>query len=67
MHEEPEESAVASEPETTGLQELSWDDIDNVDVISLDIGYGLVPLANTQSGGQLLTRIRGIRKSCPLS
>ena len=61
-HDEPEESAVASEPETTGLQELSWDDIENVDVISLDIGYGLVPLANTQSGGQLLTRIRGIRK-----
>ena len=59
---EPEESAVSSEPETTGLRELSWDDIDNVDVISLDIGYGLVPLANTQSGGQLLTRIRGIRK-----
>ena len=62
VHDEPEESAVASEPETTGLQELSWDDIDNVDVVSLDIGYGLVPLANTQSGGQLLTRIRGIRK-----
>ena len=61
-HDEPEESAVSSEPETTSLQELSWDDIDNVDVISLDIGYGLVPLANTQSGGQLLTRIRGIRK-----
>ena len=61
-HHEPEESAVSSEPETTSLQELSWDDIDNVDVISLDIGYGLVPLANTQSGGQLLTRIRGIRK-----
>ena len=60
--DEPEESAVSNEPETTGLQELSWDDIDNVDVISLDIGYGLVPLANTQSGGQLLTRIRGIRK-----
>jgi flagellar biosynthesis protein FlhA len=60
--DEPEESPVSSEPETTGLQELSWDDIDNVDVISLDIGYGLVPLANTQSGGQLLTRIRGIRK-----
>jgi flagellar biosynthesis protein FlhA len=59
---ESEESALPSEPEVTGLQELSWDDIDNVDVISLDIGYGLVPLANTQSGGQLLTRIRGIRK-----
>ena len=59
---EAEESAVSTEPEVAGLQELSWDDIDNVDVISLDIGYGLVPLANTQSGGQLLTRIRGIRK-----
>ena len=59
---EPDESALSSEPENTGLQELSWDDIDNIDVISLDIGYGLVPLANTQSGGQLLTRIRGIRK-----
>jgi len=57
-----EESTLSTEPEVAGLQELSWDDIDNVDVISLDIGYGLVPLANTQSGGQLLTRIRGIRK-----
>ena len=43
-------------------RELDWDDIDQVEVIALDIGYGLVPLANTQSGGQLLTRIRGIRK-----
>ena len=30
---QPEESALSSEPETTGLQELSWDDIENVDVI----------------------------------
>lgn len=43
-------------------RDLAWDDIDQVEVIALDIGYGLVPLANTQSGGQLLTRIRGIRK-----
>ena len=40
-------------------RELDWEDIDQVEVIALDIGYGLVPLANTQSGGQLLTRIRG--------
>ena len=46
-------------PEST---ELDWEDVDQVEVIALDIGYGLVPLANTQSGGQLLTRIRGIRK-----
>ena len=53
---------TAQEPEVTSIKELGWDDIENVEVVSLDIGYGLVPLANTQSGGQLLTRIRGIRK-----
>jgi flagellar biosynthesis protein FlhA len=56
----------SSEVEQAGAQaaapELGWDDIDQVEVIALDIGYGLVPLANTQSGGQLLTRVRGIRK-----
>lgn len=50
------------QPQGPSVKELSWDDIENVEVISLDIGYGLVPLANSQSGGQLLTRIRGIRK-----
>jgi len=43
-------------------RELDWEDIDQVEVIALDIGYGLLPHSNTQSGGQLLTRIRGIRK-----
>ena len=53
------ESTAEVEPTN---RELDWEDIDQVEVIALDIGYGLVPLANTQSGGQLLTRIRGIRK-----
>jgi flagellar biosynthesis protein FlhA len=53
------EAAAEVEPVN---RELDWEDIDQVEVIALDIGYGLVPLANTQSGGQLLTRIRGIRK-----
>ena len=56
------EAAAEVEPAN---RELDWEDIDQVEVIALDIGYGLVPLANTQSGGQLLTRIRGIRKSSP--
>ena len=42
--------------------ELGWDDLEQVDVIGIDIGYGLVPMANAESGGQLLTRIKGIRK-----
>lgn len=56
---EKENQSIKNAPET---KELDWDDLEQVDVISIDIGYGLVPLANTQTGGQLLTRIRGIRK-----
>ena len=45
-----------------GLEELDWDDIEQVDLIGLNIGYGLVSLANTESGGQLLPRVKGVRK-----
>ena len=43
-------------------QELDWDDVDQVDLIGLDIGYGLIPLVNTETGGQLLSRVKGVRK-----
>ena len=42
--------------------ELDWDDVDLVDLIGLDIGYGLIPLVNTETGGQLLSRVKGVRK-----
>lgn len=61
-HKTVAEMDEQSEAKDITPPELGWDDIDQVEVISLDIGYGLVPLANTQTGGQLLTRIRGIRK-----
>ena len=43
-------------------EELDWDDVDLVDLIGLDIGYGLIPLVNTETGGQLLSRVKGVRK-----
>ena len=43
-------------------QDLDWDDVDQVDLIGLDIGYGLIPLANSETGGQLLSRVKGVRK-----
>ncbi|MCP1675590.1 flagellar biosynthesis protein FlhA [Natronocella acetinitrilica] len=43
-------------------RELSWDDVPPVDVIGLEVGYGLIPLVDRQQGGQLLTRIKGVRK-----
>ena len=43
-------------------QELDWDDVDQVDLVALDIGYGLIPLVNPETGGQLLPRVKGVRK-----
>ena len=42
--------------------ELDWEDIEHVDQIGLEIGYGLIPLVSEQDGGVLLSRVRGIRK-----
>ena len=43
-------------------EELNWDDISQVDLVGLDIGYGLIPLVNPETGGQLLPRVKGVRK-----
>ena len=44
-------------------KELDWDDVDQVDLIGLEIGYGLIPLVNPDSGGQLMNRVKGVRKN----
>jgi len=54
--------AVTSETASANQQELGWDDVDQVDLVGLDIGYGLIPLVNVDAGGQLLTRVKGVRK-----
>ena len=51
---------VTPSPEET--KELSWDDVQPVDVIGLEVGYRLIPLVDRSQGGQLLGRIKGIRK-----
>lgn len=42
--------------------ELSWDDVQPVDIIGLEVGYRLVPLVDKAQGGDLLARIRGVRR-----
>ncbi len=42
--------------------ELSWDDLAPVDPLGLEVGYRLVPLVDRNSGGELLARIKGVRK-----
>ena len=43
-------------------KELDWSDIEQVDLIALEIGYALIPLVNQDAGGQLMSRVKGIRK-----
>ena len=56
------EKAGDSGDDSDTPKELDWDDLDTVDVIGLEIGYGLIPLVNTETGGQLMTRVKGVRK-----
>jgi flagellar biosynthesis protein FlhA len=44
------------------LKELGWDDVQPVDVIGLEVGYRLIPLVDQAQGGELLSRIKGVRK-----
>lgn len=42
--------------------ELSWDDVKPVDMIGLEVGYRLIPMVDKTQGGQLMPRIKGVRK-----
>lgn len=54
------EQLAAATPDAP--KELDWDDVDQVDLIGLEIGYGLIPLVNPETGGQLMPRVKGVRK-----
>ncbi|TLJ10428.1 flagellar biosynthesis protein FlhA [Escherichia sp. E3659] len=43
--------------------EASWADVQIEDVLGLEVGYRLIPLVDSDQNGQLLTRIRGLRKN----
>jgi flagellar biosynthesis protein FlhA len=46
----------------TEQKELSWDDVEAVDLIGLEVGYRLIPLVDRNQGGELMGRIKGVRK-----
>ncbi|MGE4499145.1 MAG: flagellar biosynthesis protein FlhA [Hydrogenovibrio sp.] len=42
--------------------ELSWDDVQAVDVLGLEVGYRLIPMVDQAQNGQLLERVKGVRR-----
>jgi flagellar biosynthesis protein FlhA len=59
---EPEEAPLEAAPAASETRELSWDDVQPVDIIGLEVGYRLIPLVDRNQGGQLMNRIKGVRK-----
>ncbi|NLY13613.1 MAG: flagellar biosynthesis protein FlhA [Gammaproteobacteria bacterium] len=49
-------------PVSAENRELGWDDVTPVDMVGLEVGYRLIPLVDRNQGGQLLARIKGVRK-----
>ncbi len=58
---EPEKSKAAPAAPAENV-EVSWNDVVPVDVLGLEVGYRLVPLVDKAQEGELLKRIKAIRK-----
>lgn len=63
-----DERSGAVEPDIAPVErpvesrDLSWDDVVAVDEIGLEVGYRLISLVDKSQGGELLSRIKGVRK-----
>ncbi|MBI1770802.1 MAG: flagellar biosynthesis protein FlhA [Burkholderiales bacterium] len=57
-----EEKAEAPANAGQEMEEATWQDILPVDTLGLEVGYRLIPLVDKNQGGELLRRIKGIRK-----
>ena len=58
----PQDSPDGQGGDVDDNKDLSWDDVLPVDVIGLEVGYKLIPLVDKNQNGQLMARIKGIRK-----
>ena len=64
---EPMTGTLQPAPGSAGVpqiesKDLSWDDVHPVDTVGLEVGYRLIPLVDKQQGGQLMSRIKAVRK-----
>ena len=58
---EPAAAPVAA-PVSTEAPEVSWDDLVPIDTLGLEVGYRLIPLVDKGQDGELLRRIKAIRR-----
>ncbi|REG82945.1 flagellar biosynthesis protein FlhA [Marinomonas pollencensis] len=58
----PSKASSADAPPTSETKDLSWEDVAPVDMLGLEVGYRLIPLVDKSQGGELLARIKGVRR-----
>jgi flagellar biosynthesis protein FlhA len=61
-HKPPEVEAPALAPAAANDGEASWDDLQPVDQLGLELGYRLIALVDKTRQGDLLNRIKGVRR-----
>lgn len=62
-HKPPEAEATDLTPVVAAADgEASWDDLQPVDQLGLELGYRLITLVDKNRQGDLLTRIKGVRR-----
>ncbi|HVL75910.1 MAG TPA: flagellar biosynthesis protein FlhA [Noviherbaspirillum sp.] len=60
--EDDQKNAAAAASALPESEEATWEDIVPVDTLGLEVGYRLIPLVDKGQNGELLRRIKGIRK-----
>ncbi|MEN5209171.1 flagellar biosynthesis protein FlhA [Stenotrophomonas terrae] len=50
------------QPQPAPTAELTWDELRPVDPLGLEVGYRLIPLVDKTQGGELMARIKGVRR-----
>jgi flagellar biosynthesis protein FlhA len=56
------QAASTPAPVAASNGEASWDDLQPVDTLGLEVGYRLIALVDKERQGDLLARIKGVRK-----
>ncbi|QTH63776.1 flagellar biosynthesis protein FlhA [Psychrosphaera ytuae] len=60
--QEEAEKPIQDPQEVAENKDVSWEDVSHVDTIGLEVGYRLIPLVDKGQGGELLSRIKGVRR-----
>ncbi|WP_428714961.1 flagellar biosynthesis protein FlhA [Thermomonas hydrothermalis] len=58
----PQPEASAAAPGSAPVAELTWDEVTPAEPLGLEVGYKLIPLVDKTQGGELLARLKGVRR-----